>query len=337
MVASRTAGRRAPPAGDRSASRTRARPGWCTAASSRPCSTTSSPGRSRAAGRGGLTATLTVTYRRPVHLGRAARRHAASWHDDGRRTTATARIVAEDDPRIDAGRGEATLVALRAERAADVFAPTGRDVRRLDQPRADPASVRPGARRVRRVAGRIQGGPPAGWQQRAGCAARRGPAPRRTGRAPRRCGGPAPSPAACGRGWCPGPGAAVPMSSHPGSVGTRCAANAACSAARSGERGHRHAHRAQRAGEGVGVQQRLGGEVERAGCAPVEHPLDGVGDVVGVDERHRQGGQGQRQQPGHRTGEQPGGAEQPAGRGSTGRSRCRPTAAAPASAGRRSA
>ena len=48
-------------------------------------------------------------------------------------------------------------------------------------------------------------------------------------------------------------------------------------------------------------------------------------------------GSGQRQQPGHRSRGAAGRRRTPAGRGSTGRSRCRPPAAGPASAGRRSA
>ncbi|WP_116451240.1 PaaI family thioesterase [Blastococcus litoris] len=82
----------------------------------------------RAAGRGGLTATLTVTYRRPVHLGVPLLATAEVGTTEGRRTTATARIVAEDDPGSTLAEAEGLFVALRPERAADVFAPTGRDV-----------------------------------------------------------------------------------------------------------------------------------------------------------------------------------------------------------------
>jgi len=82
----------------------------------------------RAAGRGGLTATLTVTYRRPVQLGVPLVATAEIGTTDGRRTTATARIVAEDDPGTTLSEAEGLFVALRPERAADVFAPTGRDV-----------------------------------------------------------------------------------------------------------------------------------------------------------------------------------------------------------------
>jgi acyl-coenzyme A thioesterase PaaI-like protein len=82
----------------------------------------------RAAGRGGLTATLTVTYRRPVPLGVPLLATAEMGATDGRRTTATARIVAEDDPGSTLAEAEGLFVALRPERAADVFAPTGRDV-----------------------------------------------------------------------------------------------------------------------------------------------------------------------------------------------------------------
>jgi len=83
----------------------------------------------RAAGRGGLTATLTVTYRRPVRLGVPLLASAELAGTDGRRTTATARLVAEDDPGTTLAEAEGLFVALRPERAADVFAPTGRDIR----------------------------------------------------------------------------------------------------------------------------------------------------------------------------------------------------------------
>jgi uncharacterized protein (TIGR00369 family) len=82
----------------------------------------------RTAGHGGLTATLTVTYRRPVHLGVPLLVTGQLVSVDGRRATATARLVAEDDPGTTLAEGEALLVALRAERAAEVFAPTGRSV-----------------------------------------------------------------------------------------------------------------------------------------------------------------------------------------------------------------
>ena len=82
----------------------------------------------RAGGRGGLTATLTVTYRRPVQLGVALLATAEMGATDGRRTTARARLVAEDDPATTLAEAEGLFVALRPERAADVFAGTGRDV-----------------------------------------------------------------------------------------------------------------------------------------------------------------------------------------------------------------
>jgi uncharacterized protein (TIGR00369 family) len=82
----------------------------------------------RAAGRGGLTATLTVTYRRPVQLGVPLLATAELGTTDGRRTTATARLVAEDAPETTLAEAEGLFVALRPERAADVFAPTGRAV-----------------------------------------------------------------------------------------------------------------------------------------------------------------------------------------------------------------
>jgi uncharacterized protein (TIGR00369 family) len=82
----------------------------------------------RAAGRGGLTATLTVSYRRPVQLGVPLVATAEMGATEGRRTTATARLVAADDPGTTLAEAEGLFVALRPERAADVFAPTGRPV-----------------------------------------------------------------------------------------------------------------------------------------------------------------------------------------------------------------
>jgi len=82
----------------------------------------------RVAGHGGLTATLTVRYRRPVPLGVPLVVSGELGSVDGRRATATGRLVAEDDPATTLAEAEGMLVALRAERAAEVFAPTGRAV-----------------------------------------------------------------------------------------------------------------------------------------------------------------------------------------------------------------
>jgi acyl-coenzyme A thioesterase PaaI-like protein len=82
----------------------------------------------RAAGRGGLTATLTVRYRRPVPLGVPLLLAAEAGEADGRRTPATARLVAEEHPDTVLAEAEALFVALRPERAAGVFAATGRSV-----------------------------------------------------------------------------------------------------------------------------------------------------------------------------------------------------------------
>jgi acyl-coenzyme A thioesterase PaaI-like protein len=82
----------------------------------------------RAAGRGGLTARLTVTYRRPVPLGVPLVVTGEMTGVDGRRSTASARLVAEDDPTTTLVEAEAVLVSLRPERAADVFARTGRSI-----------------------------------------------------------------------------------------------------------------------------------------------------------------------------------------------------------------
>lgn len=82
----------------------------------------------RIAGHGGLTGTLTVNYRRPVPLGVPLVVTGELVSVDGRRATARARLVAEDDQGTTLAEGEALLVALRAERAAEVFGPTGRTV-----------------------------------------------------------------------------------------------------------------------------------------------------------------------------------------------------------------
>jgi uncharacterized protein (TIGR00369 family) len=82
----------------------------------------------RAGGRGGLTATLTVTYRRPVRLGVPLFVTAETGETDGRRTTARARVVADDDHGTTLAEAEGLFVALRRDRAAEVFAPTGRDI-----------------------------------------------------------------------------------------------------------------------------------------------------------------------------------------------------------------
>jgi acyl-coenzyme A thioesterase PaaI-like protein len=75
----------------------------------------------RAAGRGGLTGTLTVRYRRPVPLGVPLLLTAAAGEASGRRTTATARLATEEDPGTVLAEGEGLFVALRPETAAGVF------------------------------------------------------------------------------------------------------------------------------------------------------------------------------------------------------------------------
>ncbi|MEX5718862.1 PaaI family thioesterase [Geodermatophilus maliterrae] len=82
----------------------------------------------RAAGRGGLTATLTVRYRRPVQLGVPLLLSAEVGETHGRRTTATARLVAEDVPEVVLAEAEGLFVSLRPERAASVFAHMDRPV-----------------------------------------------------------------------------------------------------------------------------------------------------------------------------------------------------------------
>jgi acyl-coenzyme A thioesterase PaaI-like protein len=82
----------------------------------------------RSAGHGGLTATLSVRYRRPVPLGTALVVRAELGTTEGRRATATATLTTAADPDTVLAEGEAVLIALRPERAAEVFAPTGRPV-----------------------------------------------------------------------------------------------------------------------------------------------------------------------------------------------------------------
>ena len=82
----------------------------------------------RAGGRGGLTATLTVSYRRPVRLGVPLLATAEMGEVAGRRTTAHARLVAEDDPETTLAEAEGVFVALQPGRAADVFASAGQAV-----------------------------------------------------------------------------------------------------------------------------------------------------------------------------------------------------------------
>jgi uncharacterized protein (TIGR00369 family) len=67
----------------------------------------------RAAGRGGMTAELTVTYRRPVRLGVPLLLTAKMGDAAGRRTTASARIVAADDPGTTLAEAEGLFVSLR--------------------------------------------------------------------------------------------------------------------------------------------------------------------------------------------------------------------------------
>lgn len=76
----------------------------------------------RSAGRGGLTATLTVTYRRPVRLGVEHVLHAEVAATEGRRSTARARIATAEDPDTVLAEGEGLFVALRPEAAAATFA-----------------------------------------------------------------------------------------------------------------------------------------------------------------------------------------------------------------------
>ncbi|MGY1712349.1 PaaI family thioesterase [Geodermatophilus sp. SYSU D00758] len=94
----------------------------------------------RAAGHGGLTATLTVRYRRPARLGVPLLLAAEIGSAQGRRTTATARLVAEAEPDVVLAEAEGLFVTMRAARAAEVFAATGRSIGAWsapDQPAGD--------------------------------------------------------------------------------------------------------------------------------------------------------------------------------------------------------
>jgi acyl-coenzyme A thioesterase PaaI-like protein len=82
----------------------------------------------RSAGHGGLTGTLTVRYRRPVPLGVPLVLEGRLETTEGRRATSRATLAAADDPITPLAEGEALLVALRRERAEEVFARTGRAV-----------------------------------------------------------------------------------------------------------------------------------------------------------------------------------------------------------------
>lgn len=72
----------------------------------------------RAGGRSGLTATLTVSYRRPVRLGVPLLLTAKTVGADGRRTMARARLVAEDDPGTTLAEADGVFVS-----PPDVFSP----------------------------------------------------------------------------------------------------------------------------------------------------------------------------------------------------------------------
>lgn len=76
----------------------------------------------RVAGAGGLTATLTVTYRRPVRLGVRLVLDARVTGTEGRRTTAHATVAAADAPDTVLAEADGLFVALRPEAAAATFA-----------------------------------------------------------------------------------------------------------------------------------------------------------------------------------------------------------------------
>jgi acyl-coenzyme A thioesterase PaaI-like protein len=67
----------------------------------------------RSAGRGGMTASLTVSYRRPVPLGVPLITTAEMGAAEGRRTPVTARLVAEDDPTTTLAEAEGVFITPR--------------------------------------------------------------------------------------------------------------------------------------------------------------------------------------------------------------------------------
>jgi uncharacterized protein (TIGR00369 family) len=81
----------------------------------------------RAGGRGGLTAELTIAYRRPVRLGVRLLLTAKLVDADGRRTTARARLVAEDDPGTTLAEADGLFVTVRPDVTPDAFSPARLD------------------------------------------------------------------------------------------------------------------------------------------------------------------------------------------------------------------
>jgi hypothetical protein len=63
-----------------------------------------------------------------VPLGTPLLARAALGTTEGRRASVTGTVTTAADPDTVLAEGEAVLVALRPERAAEVFAPTGRSV-----------------------------------------------------------------------------------------------------------------------------------------------------------------------------------------------------------------
>ena len=76
----------------------------------------------RAGGRSGVTASLTVSYRRPVRLGVPLLLTAKTLGADGRRTTARARLVAEDDPGTTLAEADGVFVSP-PDVPVDVYSP----------------------------------------------------------------------------------------------------------------------------------------------------------------------------------------------------------------------
>ena len=179
------------------------------------------------------------------------------------------------------------------------------------------------ARCVRpRVAGRVAPRPPAGSSSGPGAPSPRPSAATNSAQHLVAAVARRPVQQSCAPGWCPAPapecrGRASPARSGSGGRRRRPAPPPAAASAGTGTR------RVPRArASAVGVHQWLGGQVERAGRAPVEHRGRARRRRRRrARSRPRDAGQRQRQQPGHRPGQQRGRPRRPAGRGSSGRSR----------------
>ncbi len=102
----------------RSAPRTRVRRDTCTAAGSRSRSTRHSGMANVVSGHGGMTARLTVRYRRPTPLHTELQLHARTERIEGRRITTSATLRARD---VVTAEAEGLFVVIGAERSLEYF------------------------------------------------------------------------------------------------------------------------------------------------------------------------------------------------------------------------